>query len=199
MYLLLSILVSFGVAAIEFVSVEPRLEVLIPYGIFVPAALCIPRGLYLASTRLRSVVSREWGERIEALLFAIIVFNAPASLWWHRAGFQYDRFLHFIVALCATFIAALVFAACYRLLREKRASKTLILTTTAFAMVSTLFVWEGFQWSVDTLFATHIFGDAIQKAAVDVGEDILFGAFGVFVASVLLAISYKRYVGEKLR
>jgi len=40
------------------------------------------------------------------------------------------------------------------------------------AGIACLFLWEGFQYSLDHVFGTHLFADAVQDIQTDFWEDI---------------------------
>ena len=187
----LSLLISFLTSAAEFLNGD-RWSVIIPYALVVPIFLCLPRFVFVPY--LRPAVNGSWLEKVELSLFSILILNAPASLWFHKMGFQYDRFLHAFSALFVFLIAVLVFIAWKqknnRIVTAKNSTLPIL-----FVGVLCLFLWEGFQFSSDQIFGTYLFADAVQDIYVDFWEDILFGSFGLFGGYFYARFYFQRFLG----
>ena len=57
-----------------------------------------------------------------------------------------------------------------------------------------LFVWEGYQFLIDSLFGTSLFHDASQAILIDFWEDVIFGLAGVIMGSF-----YVKKLNDKLK
>ncbi len=172
----LILFITYGTVLIEWLTTQ-RGVVLIPYGIVNPLLAFIPRALYYST--LKGQVTRRWLSTLELLIVFMLLINAPASLWWHEMGFQYDRFLHFGAAFLAVPILVL-------LIGGFRRSLSAALRPTLILMFIALFAWEGFQYTSDILFGTQLFHDSVQSIQRDFTEDIIFGALGIITALPLI-------------
>ena len=178
--LAVSLTIAFLTSIIELLG-EGRGVVVIPYATVVPLLLILPRLIY---TVKKASLSAQWLSRMERLSFFAMLLNAPGSLYFHEAGFGYDRFLHFAVGIIAPqmfLLLALPFL-------STPISKSKALTVLAFFSFISLFLWEGFQFSIDQLFGTHLFFDVHQVIQVDFWEDIIFGGIGVALSLFYLHI-----------
>lgn len=188
MVLLFSEIVSFLTAAIELAGTN-RMVVWLPFLAIIPLLIAIPRTAHLLG--VVSHMSREWLYQVEWRVLAIVVLNAPGSLWLHGAGIQYDRFLHFSVAFFAAQIVVLVLVAYFQGERKR-----LVLGVAAVLAFVSLFAWEAFQWGVDVAFGTTLFFDVAQHIDIDFWEDILYGFTGAFLSLVLIYLRYPIFVSR---
>lgn len=189
MYLVLTIALSLSVALFSFLT-SKELVVIVPYGIVIPLLVLIPRFVIQKVVRTEG---NDWLKRSEAAAFLIVLCNAPASLFFHDMGFQYDRFLHFSMGVVLT-PAALIMAMLFFRKMEKEISKKSALWLTAILAFIGLFAWEGFQYFLDLVFGTKLFYDSVQPIVVDFWEDIFFG-----FAGVLLGLWYSNRSFDKLK
>ena len=189
--LAVSLTIAFLTSIIELLG-EGRGVVVIPYATVVPLLLILPRLIY---TVKKASLSAQWLSRMERLSFFAMLLNAPGSLYFHEAGFGYDRFLHFAVGIIAPqmfLLLALPFL-------STPISKSKALTVLAFFSFISLFLWEGFQFSIDQLFGTHLFFDVHQVIQADFWEDIVFGMVGVIVALIYAHRRTKDWLAFRLR
>jgi len=175
----LSILISILTSFIESFTSQ-RLDIIIPYGIIVPAILFLPR-LYLFQ-KFKNVVRTKWTPSIERINFFMLAVNAPASLILHELGFQYDRLLHFVVAFLAFQALILLFLPIYNIFNKKQITKFKALIFAFTISFIGIFLWEAYQYIFDIGFGTHLFSDASQDITVDFWEDIIFGFLGILTA-----------------
>lgn len=186
-----SIAISWLAAALEHFDGTQRLVVVIPYALVVPLVLLVPRAAY---RYLRSAVTPLWLASIERLQLYIFALNAPASLWFHHMGFQYDRYLHFMVGALLVPYFFLWYVAIRRRIAPRYMFRiaSFILMTAYIGIVS-VFAWELYQHTVDTLFGTQLFFDSRQPITVDFWEDIFFGLLGMCVGFIYLRAAYDRF------
>ena len=195
LYLFLGLTLSLGTATIEWYG-QQRGILLIPYGIVVPLALLLPRILYFSVSQIGAHFVTEWFVWIEKINLGFVALNAPASLWWHAQGLQYDRFLHFSVAALALPFMLFLLSPLLKPTEENQ-SRTLMISG-AMATLG-LFAWELYQYSADQIFGTMLFHDAAQAIAVDASEDILFGLLGVLTAASILRCYYSKIISSYCR
>lgn len=183
--LIFSYTISFATAVIEYFTTG-RNVVIIPYALIVPLVLIIPR--ILARTLFSRQVTRRWLLDMERLQCAILLLNAPASLWLHQMGFQYDRFLHFWVGVLCVPWFYLMYVAIRRAIAPSYTYQYASITALVCALgVVSVFSWEWYQHTVDTVFGTALFHDAKQLIIIDFWEDIAFGLFGMLAGLYLLS------------
>ncbi len=190
-----SIIISFATAMIEF-FIGQRLVVIIPYAFIVPILLLVPRILAATVPAIKNnglpaqAGSGPWLLRIELLSFFVLVFNAPASLFFHKMGFQYDRFLHF----AAGFLMFLIFFHLCSLFVKGGANnhKNRILFVSVIVIFLGNFFWEGLQHTTDDIFGTKLFFDIKQSANRDFLEDVIFGFSGMLAAVFYIVYSFKK-------
>ncbi|MDA1038500.1 MAG: hypothetical protein O2877_02305 [bacterium] len=173
MILFITIAICFITVIIEF-FLKGKLVIIIPYGIVIPLLVLLPRFFFYP--RFKNIVSATWLKHLEIILLFVVLINAPASLWFHDLGFQYDRFLHFFAAFLATLFIIRFFSPLF----ETRSTWYLLGILTV--LVSLTFVWEGLQWSIDMFFNTYLFHDSKQIITIDFWEDISFGSLGAALA-----------------
>lgn len=180
-----AILVSW-VAAVIATLVHAKTVVLVSYWVTNPAIIL---ALYAVTRvpRYRLRITPEWGRLMNWFMIAILVLNAPGSIFLHDLGIQYDRFLHFTAVLVA-FPSAMVFLAPIFLRRHPKRSvaRKEVLAKTFLTVFVGLFLWEAAQWSVDQLFGTQLYHDATQTITRDAIEDVLFGVAGLTIAAFFL-------------
>jgi hypothetical protein len=187
----ISIIVSFVTATIEF-FIGRRLVVIVPYAFIVPILLLVPRVLAAKVSAIKNNGGRPWLLRVELLSFFVLVFNAPASLFFHKMGFQYDRFLH----LAGGFLAFLIFLQLYAPFvpdgANSRKKKVLFISIVVVFLGN--FLWEGLQHTIDDIFGTKLFFDVGQSANRDFLEDVIFGFLGTLAAVFYAVYSFKKIV-----
>lgn len=181
-----SVLASLGTAAISGFKIGGGV-VAISYGAVIPILAALPRVSHRIHGGLRSRVNEGWVTAMERLSFAAILLNAPGSLYFHDAGIQYDRVIHFGCAMLLYLI--LLYAVVPFLDETSSANKGKILMLVFTASMVGLFIWEILQYSLDRIFDTRVFFDAGQPIDVDVTEDILFGLFGLLTVFAYTAKS----------
>jgi hypothetical protein len=174
MYLTISLILSLGTALFEYWR-GGEMVVIVSYGVIVPFLVIGAKFIF------------EKGRKFELLILFSIIFNAPASLFFHNIGFQYDRFLHFAMGLISAIFLAL--------LLKKRSMPMYLIFSILFVGV---FAWEGLQFSVDQIFGTKVFFDIVQPIEVDVLEDIVFGLSGVIVGLFYVNKSYEKSLMPKV-
>lgn len=169
-----------------------RMIVWLPFLVIIPLLIAIPRTAHIIG--VASHMSLEWLYQVEWRVLAIILLNAPGSLWLHKAGIQYDRFLHFAVAFLAAQIIVLVLVAYL----GKEHKRSVLKYTAACAFIS-LFLWEMFQWGIDGTFGTTLFFDVALHIDIDFWEDVAFGFVGAFFAWVLVWLRYPLFTARLLK
>lgn len=173
-FLALALGISWLTAIIELLTSQ-KMVVYLPYGLIVPLLILLPRIVYKYNKNVRRKFNIELVNNIDYLVLGLVLVCAPGSLWWHEMGFQYDRLLHFATNVLNVPLAILVIAG---LGIEKRKKAFILATILVFAG---LFLFEGFQYSMDAVFGTQLFHDAVQNINKDVFEDIIFGVLGGLV------------------
>lgn len=149
------------------------------YGIVAPILILLPYVIHLVDRGTTRFLSTEslWYFGLYALL--TVAVNAPASLYFHPAGIQYDRFVHFAVA----FLGFLFLCHLRFLMTEKIAVASVkkfgFLSSSFLIIFAGLFAWEAYQYAVDALFGSTLFFDVGQHIVTDVREDILYGVAGI--------------------
>ena len=187
-----SLVVSIATFLIELFT-RSRNIVLVSYGIIAPLLIFLPRFFYYFDAKIKEVVKYEWVEKIEYLSFFIIILNAPASLILHNLGFQYDRFLHFVVPPFSLIIFLLLWLPVMKINGEE-IKKRKVLICLFMILFASLFLWETLQYSIDQIFGTKLFFDAKQRIEVDFLEDILFGTCGLIAAVIYINYSFKKFL-----
>ena len=187
-----SLVVSIATFLIELFT-RSRNIVLVSYGIIVPLLIFLPRFFYYFDAKIKEVVKYEWVEKIEYLSFFIIILNALASLILHDLGFQYDRFLHFVVPPFSLIIFLLLWLPVMKINGEE-IKKRKVLICLFMILFASLFLWETLQYSIDQIFGTKLFFDAKQRIEVDFLEDILFGTCGLIAAVIYINYSFKKFL-----
>ncbi len=176
MYLVLSLLICFGATMYEFLHGD-ELLIKISYGIVIPLLILIPRFVLIRNTQFKNLVGINWLRDVEFILVFILLFNTPASLFWHDMDFQYDRFLHFMIGFLLVPLLALLLRSILEFFGDKISKRKLPWLTFVLLLVA-LFIWEWYQFSLDNMFGTKTFSDSTQLIVVDFWEDILFGFLG---------------------
>ncbi|MEX2013527.1 MAG: hypothetical protein WD897_01265 [Parcubacteria group bacterium] len=194
MYLSLALILSLATAALE-LNNSGRLIVVIPYGLLIPIFVLIPRFVMKKALESQGVRGEEWLKKMEGIIFLVILFNAPASLFFHSMGFQYDRFLHFAMGLASVPFFLISLLTYFRLIGKDVSNEKVLGFLFAFLFTG-LFVWEGLQFSLDQIFATNLFSDAIQPIIIDFWEDISFGLIGVLIGLVYSSRFYDKIKSE---
>ncbi len=187
--LILSVIISVSAALYEFFTTE-RLVVMIPYGFIVPILLILPRLFYKFNSQLKNQVTKDWLKYVELICFFIVALNAPGSLWLHKMGFQYDRFLHFFIAFFSLMILFL-FLLPYR---GDLKGKNNIIIITVFVLGVFVFLWEYLQYFIDESFGTKLFFDVNQTEKMDFIEDVIFGFLGLCAGAASLHYSFKKFL-----
>lgn len=175
--LIVSVFITLLTAAFELFNGH-RGVVIIPYAMIVPLVLITPRALH--ARVFSAVTTQRWLRRMETIQLLILMLNAPASLWFHSWGFQYDRFLHFWVGVLCVPWAYLLFGALRRrwFPRYEFRFARFALVVSIIGIVG-VFAWELYQHTVDMLFGTRLFYDSKQPIEVDFWEDVIFGLMGM--------------------
>lgn len=162
-------------------------SVLFPYLIVDPALAFTPRLLLAALPVTKTGLKPSWLNPVELFIFFIILANAPGSLYLHSLPIQYDRFLHYFVGFILMFMTIPILGPIFKRL-FKGQQKYRFLIWSALLLFIGLFAWEFYQWAMDQLFGTHLFGDIAQPIQVDVAEDIAFGTIGLLSALPLMFV-----------
>jgi len=179
-----SLALVWGAGLIELFT-PARMSVLVPYVFIFPILILAPRLILVIDKKFKEVVSSEWLKQVEVFIFLILAFNVPGSLVFHDLGFQYDRFLHFIVAFLALALFLILWLPVMKINGE-RIEKKRILIMLFFVLFFSLFFWEMFQFTSDQIFGTKSFFDVRQSIARDFLEDILFGTLGLILGTIYI-------------
>ncbi len=161
------------------------------YGIVVPLLILVPNLVYRFHKATSNILGRKGIWFINLFMLTILLVNIPGSLYFHSAGIQYDRIIHFSAGLLIFLLVVMLRVLLLSKSKRLRA-KTQILTTSFIGVFVALFVWEGYQYSIDQIFGSKLFFDAAQSIYVDVTEDILYGLGGMIIALVYTVVSYKK-------
>ncbi len=180
---IISLAMSFTAAIIELLS-DKRMVVFLPYTLIVPILILIPRFIALTYKYLNKNIDRRLIEAMDLIALGMVTISVPASLWWHKMGFQYDRFLHFAIAAMALPLAIILMAS-FGWEKKVKSRKGFLALTTILAAAG-LFIFEGYQYSVDQIFGTSLFYDSKQHISVDFSEDIIFGVLGILFSLCFL-------------
>ncbi len=192
MFLAITIILSLAAASFEFFTSRST-EVLVSYGLIVPLLSMAPRFILGRILEGRGVSGKRWLAKAESLIFLIVLFNAPGSLFFHGMEFQYDRFLHFSMGIASTALVFVMLMVIMRAAGLRAESKGRVLFLAFVLTFVGLFAWEGLQFTVDKVFSTRLFSDTTQPIVIDFWEDIVFGFVGV-----LLGLWYSSRAYEKL-
>lgn len=158
---------------------------IICYGIIIPLAVSMPKIAVRLYPRLKAAAPFNWLGQVELMLFVVIILNAPASLFLHDMGFQYDRFLHFMMGFVwMPLLLALAFPL-IKLSGHQFSKRSLAAMVFAIVFVC-LFLWEGLQFSIDRIFGTKLFFDTTQPIQLDFTEDIIFGFAGAVAGTIYI-------------
>ncbi|MCR4279013.1 MAG: hypothetical protein NUV81_03905 [bacterium] len=176
-----SILVSWLAVVFAFLF-HSRAVVFVSYAITNPLIILALYAVIRYSS-IGSICSREWYRKMNRLIMVILLLNAPGSIFLHGLGIQYDRFLHFTIGFVFIFAITTLSAPFFvRLHPNKGIDKRRVIMTAVVVVFVGLFAWELTQWSVDQVFGTQLFHDAVQTIVRDTTEDILFGFAGLLLA-----------------
>lgn len=167
--------------------------VLVSYGFIVLLLILLPRFFYYFDAKIKKTVKIEWVKKIEYFAFFIVISNVPASLILHELGFEYDRFLHFVVAFFVLIIFLLLWLPVMKINGEEIKKRKLLFYLFAILFVC-LFLWEILQYNIDQLFGTKLFFDLKQEIKIDFLEDILFGTAGLLAAVIYVNFSFKKFL-----
>ena len=179
-----SLALVWGAGLIELFT-PARMSVLVPYVFIFPILILVPRLILVIDKKFKEVVSSEWLKQVEVFIFLILAFNVPGSLVFHDLGFQYDRFLHFVVAFLALLTFSLLWLPVMKVNKEKIEKKK-ILIILFLVLFFSLFLWEMAQFSIDYFFNTKLFFDSQQSMILDFSEDILFGILGLIFGIIYI-------------
>lgn len=184
----LTLFICFAVAFVDF-WIEGRLTIVSrSYGFIVPIFILLPHVARFFSGSLKKYLNTQWLRLFDWYAFFIIAINIPGSIYFHKIGVQYDRFIHFGSALFA-FLVFLLFLITFQVrIRKKRAKRGALLLFSFVVLFLSLFLWEGYQYTVDGVFGSKLFYDVAQDISVDVWEDILFGLVGL-----IFGVMYANY------
>jgi hypothetical protein len=186
MAIILGIIISLIVSVYELLT-QQRGIVWIAYGILNPLILLLPRVVYYRWRGIRERATIGMVKRIELFGALVIALNVPGSLFFHDMGVQYDRVIHFSTVILYVLMASLIVSLFYE---KPSDNKKHILKWSGIAVFLGLFLFELFQFTLDTVFETHLFFDLKQSITVDILEDILFGTAGL--VSGLLLVYYRK-------
>lgn len=190
--IIIIILVSVSTAVVEFFVKGTPTVVFYSYAFIVPLIVLVPHVLYATSRRFSERISDGWLLWIDRLVFGVIIINIPGSIYFHEAGIQYDRFIHFGGAFGVFLISIFLFIAFRHSFANKSINIGRILGILFFVLFIGLFLWEGFQFKLDQLLGTRLFFDTAQSIEVDFWEDILFGLLGLITALFYANHSFKK-------
>lgn len=165
-----------------------ELVILIPYGILIPMAIFIPR-LLQPLIRKYYQLSRGWLSLTEKLIFYLVLINIPGSIFFHRIGVQYDRFIHLSAGVLCTLILFLILLP---LLKIHEFKKLHILSILFILAMSSNFLWEMWQLTSDGVFGTQLFFDLAQSIQQDFSEDVSFAAIGIIISMFYLNNKYEK-------
>jgi len=185
--------ISIITAIVSIFTTGDKTIVFYSYGFVVPLLILIPNLAYRFHTPTKNIFGKKGMLFVNLFMLSMLLINIPGSLYFHPEGIQYDRVIHFSVALLVLLLVVMLRI----LLLEKSArlqAKVQILTTSFIGVFAALFVWEGYQYSVDQIFGSKLFFDATQNIYVDVTEDILYGLAGMLIALLYTIVSYKKFL-----
>lgn len=163
------------------------------YGIVVPIVILLPYIVHLVDRAAIPLLGTESLRYFGTYALLTIFINAPASLYFHPAGIQYDRFVHFAVAFLGfLFLCHLRFVV-FGKNPSAHARKSVFLLSSFMVMFTALFVWEAYQYAVDAVFGSTLFFDVGQDIVTDVREDIVYGLAGLFAGVVYVALRFAKF------
>ena len=189
----IGITISLLTAAYELFT-QQRGIVLVFYGIVSPLLFLLPRFIYYVSWRIKQSMKLDRIKHIELFGTLIIALNIPNSLFLHAMGIQYDRVLHFLVGMIIVFMMATILSAFYE---RPEISKKQILTWSGVSVFFGLFIFEWWQFTMDSIFGTKLFFDVTQNIVVDFREDILFGTIGLALGLFYVYFRFAPFILKK--
>lgn len=165
---------------------------LIVSGLINMALLVTPRALH-HSTRLRVLIQRDVIHLIEIVVCTMAILNGLGALSFYRSMQYYDTAAHFIGALGAGVIVALVLGAGFKTAHHytlQRLRFFSILITLVF-----LFLWEAFEYGGDLLFNTTMLGQ--DGEAYDTVYDIVAGSIAmILLYAVDRSVIHRYFYGK---
>lgn len=191
-----AIILSFLTATIDFFWLE-RTSLVISYGLVIPL-LIIFFWLFIKKIIGEDKVEEgSWLKVAGFLIFLIILFNAPGTLYFHELypSLQYDRFLHFSCGFVIVPLMMMWISLLFRMKGFKIPKSSTLWLTFSLVLIG-LFAWEGFQFLLDKIFETKSFFDYSQPIVIDFWEDVFFGFAGTLLGLWYSSKLYGRIEGE---
>jgi len=195
-WLIFAFCISYLTVLVEFFNSE-RLSIIIPYALIIPFFITLPRIIYILRARKNGRGSFMLLSNIERALFVVVLLNAPASLFFHNMGFQYDRFLHLIMGVVYGY--AFIFTLSMLIKYPENLMSGGSFSFLVFIGIAMLFLWEGGQFSIDTMTGTHLFSDKEQNIIQDFWEDIVFGFIGGMAVLFYLKNKWGKILDEQIQ
>lgn len=103
-------------------------------------------------------------------------FGSLGLFQLYRVGFQYDKVLHFSIALIVIPFLAYFIYNWYELTFRKS------ILLAALIMILTGLIWEGLEYSIDFIFKTKTFGLYGTEPIRDTILDLIFNVVGACIA-----------------
>ena len=159
------------------------------YAIFA-LVLITPRVIY-SKFNINNQIHPELLSRFEILILAVIVLNSLGYLWLFDKSLyffiEYDTFVHFLAPILFTLCLAIGLMIYYFLKQIKIDKIRFVLNLAIITAIYTLF-WELFEFGIDQLFQTTLFGQEGQY--LDTLYDVIADFLSIPISAVII---YKYY------
>ena len=129
-------------------------------------------------------------------VLACIMFysNALGALYFYKQQFfEYDQFAHFFTFLSLAILSTILYrVAAVNVFKKEEPKLSFALPMIFFVMLISGLLFEFLQYSLDTLFASHLFFDSNQPIQTDVLTDVRSNTLGTLTGLLVLKIQWKK-------
>ncbi len=151
--------------------------------------IVLPKLIKVETTHAQAHQKNHAATMFEFLLSTIFLSNALGDIGLYQLyiiGLPFDKFLHFLMPLLSVIILSLVL---HQHL-EIRPYYSIALAT--MTVMSCVIDWEFYEYTMDTIFNTRLFGIYGTEINLDTKYDIIGGAAGSFIGALIAVGIYKK-------
>lgn len=151
--------------------------------------MALPKLIKVEATHAQAHKKNHAAKMFEFLLSTIFLSNALGDVGLYQLytiGFPFDKVLHFGIPLLSVIILSLVIHQTF----EIRPYHSIALAS--FTVMSCVIDWEFYEYSMDTIFHTRLFGVYGSQINTDTKYDIIYGAIGNFIGVIIAVGIYKK-------
>lgn len=144
--------------------------------------LFLPKFLRVSPQKTNAKQKNHGAELFQLFLFIAVVSNAVGDLGLYelyRFGFQFDKLIHFTTTLLAVYVLSQVLEERFALAFARARIYTCCI------VVGSIVGWEFYEYIVDQLWFTHLYGVFGSDTFKDTKLDITFGLVGLVIGLLL--------------